>query len=120
MVRLLVGDEYESVTVPVVAFVGPLAVHETIGDHRLVEAKSAAYSVTHTTTGLGLVNGVSTKKLALAFAEEALASAEELGLDLGVATQEALLQQPGYAPWLDWALAQRSALKTRKGFLYDE
>lgn len=120
-VKLLIGDEYQEATVPAIAFVGPLAVHETIADHRLAEAKSAAFSVTLMDTGLGLVNGVSTKKLALAFAEEALAAAEEHGLDLGVATQEQLLQQqPAYSMWLMWALTARAELKTRKGFLYEE
>lgn len=118
-IRLLVGSEYQTAEVPVVAFVGPLAVHETICDHRLAEAKSAAYSVSHTTTGLGLVNGIQTKKVAITFAEEALGKAQELGLELSVAALPGLHEQPSYASWLEWALAARATTKTRKGFLYE-
>lgn len=118
-IRLLVGSEYQTVEVPVVAFVGPLALHETVADHRLEEAKSAAFSVSHTATGLGLINGVQTKKVALAFAEEALGKAQELGLELSVADLPGLHEQPSYASWLEWALAARAEAKTRKGFLYE-
>lgn len=117
-IHLLVGSEYQDVTVPVVAFVGPLAVHTTVADHRLAEAKTDAWSVSHATIGLGVINGMQTRKVALEFAAAALEKAQELGLELNVGTLEALQSQPEYAPWLAWALPARSESKTRKGFLY--
>lgn len=119
-VRIVYMDGSGTVTREVQAFaqVGPFLIHETVDDFRLEEAKSAAFSVTHEQTGLGLVNGVQTKKLATAFAEEAVAKAQELGLDLGHPLLGALQSQPSYASWVEWALAARAELKTRKGFLY--
>lgn len=118
--RIVYMDGSGVVTRDVLAFeqVGPLVLHETIDDYRLEEAKSAAFSVTHAASGLGLVNGVQTKKLALTFAEEAVAKAAELGLDLDRPSKELLCAQEGYAAWVEWALAARAELKTRKGFLY--
>lgn len=113
-------DGHGTVTRQVTAFaeVGPFLLHETVDDYRLAEAKSAAFSVTHAATGLGLINGVQTKKVALAFAEEAVVRAQELGLELGEPSLGALQSQPAYEAWVEWALAARAELKTRKGFLY--
>lgn len=116
LIHLQVEGQRTARTVDVVEFVGCLAVHETVEDARLAESKTAAWSVSHSDSGLGLVNGCQKRADATEFAREFLSKAEELGVDL---SQPELSSQLGWPALLTWALGRRSELKLRRGFLYE-
>jgi hypothetical protein len=103
----------------IIETIGSLVVHETLCDARLADAKSAAYSITHRATGLGLAAGVQSRKVAVTLAHDLSCAAESEGLDLDKQDLSELHdQQPNFTLFLASALELRAASRVRKGFLY--